>query len=235
MASTAYLLFLSSCATAVIHALIPDHWLPFALLAKAEGWSEKRTLGLVGLTGLLHVAVSLAVGALFVVAGDQTRGLAGRLGTRLEAVGGLLLVLFGVAYGIWAHLRERRAHAPGKGHAGHAHAAGEGAVGGRLHAHGHLLSGLSRGRVSGRMLVAIIGISPCVLLQPILFAAAAEGGRVVAAAIAGFSICTVVTMLVVTWIAGQGLARVRLDFFTRYGDLLSGLVIAAIGVLMLLE
>lgn len=235
MASTAFLLFLSSCATAVIHALIPDHWLPFALMAKAEGWSEKRTLGLVGLTGLLHVAVSLAVGALFVMAGDQTRGLAERLGARLEAVGGLLLVLFGLAYGIWAHRRERRAHAPVLGHAGHAHAAAEGSDSGRLHAHGHLLSGLSRGRVSGRMLVAIIGISPCVLLQPILFAAAAEGRRAVAAAIAGFSICTVVTMLVVTWIAGQGLARVRLAFFTRYGDLLSGLVIAAIGILMLLE
>lgn len=245
MASTAFLLFLSSCATAVIHALIPDHWLPFALMAKAEGWSEKRTLGLVGLTGLLHVAVSLAVGALFVMAGDQTRGLAERLGARLESVGGLLLILFGLAYGIWAHRRERRAHAPEEGHAGHdhaghahaghAHTVAEGASDGRLHAHGHLLSGLSRGRVSGRMLVAIIGISPCVLLQPILFAAAAEGGRAVAAAVAGFSICTVVTMLVVTWIAVQGLARVRLAFFTRYGDLLSGLVIAAIGILMLLE
>ncbi|HUD72285.1 MAG TPA: hypothetical protein VMQ62_10015 [Dongiaceae bacterium] len=235
MAGTALLLFLSSCATAVIHALIPDHWLPFALMARAEGWSGKRTLGLVGLTGLLHVAVSLLVGALFVLAGDQTRALAERLGTRLEAVGGALLLLFGLAYGLWAHYRERRAHAPAGAHAGHAHDRGAAGGGERLHAHGHLLSGLSRGRVSGRMLVAIIGISPCVLLQPILFAAAAAGGGAVAAAIAGFSICTVVTMLIVTWIAGQGLARLRLGFFTRYGDLLSGLVIAGIGVLMLLE
>jgi len=235
VAGTALLLFLSSCATAVIHALIPDHWLPFALMARAEGWSEKRTLGLVGLTGLLHVAVSLLVGALFVVAGDQTRALADRLGTRLEAVGGTLLVLFGLAYGLWAHYRERRAHAPAGSEVGPAHDTKAPDGGERLHAHGHLLSGLSRGRVSGRMLVAIIGISPCVLLQPILFAAAAAGGGAVVAAIAGFSICTVVTMLVVTWIAGQGLTRLRLAFFTRYGDLLSGLVIAGIGLLMLFE
>ena len=251
MAGTAFLLFLSSCATAVIHALIPDHWLPFALMARNEGWSERRTLGLVGLTGLLHVAVSLLVGAVFVLAGDQSRDLAARLGARLEILGGGLLVAFGVAYGLWAHRRERRAHAPDAApgsarhddaHAGHDHAPGHGAaaeaVAGRsapMHAHGHLLSRLSRGRVSGRMLVMIIGISPCVLLQPILFAAAAEGIGAAAAAAAGFSLCTVATMLVITWIAGRGMRRLRLDFFTRYGDLLSGLVIAVIGLLMLLE
>lgn len=233
MASTAFLLFLSSCATAVIHALIPDHWLPFALMARAEGWTERRTLGLVGLTGLLHVAVSLAVGALFVLAGDQSRGLAARLGTHLEVLGGGLLVVFGVAYGLWAHRRERRAHAPEDTHADHQHARDGGD--GPLHAHGHLLSRLSRGRVSGRMLVAIIGVSPCVLLQPILFAAATEGGGAVVASIAGFSLCTILTMLLVTWIAGRGMQRLRLGFFTRYGDLLSGLVIAGLGLLMLLE
>lgn len=233
MASTAFLLFLSSCTTAVIHALIPDHWLPFALMAKAEGWTERRTLGLVGLTGLLHVLVSLAVGALVVLAGDQARGLAGRPGAHLGAVGGLLLVLFGIAYGVWAHHRERRAHAADPGAPpDHAHEDGGPAP---LHGHGHLLSALTRGRVSGRMLVLVIGISPCVLLQPILFAAAASGSAAVAASIAGFSICTVTTMLAVTWIAGRGLDRLRLGFFTRYGDLLSGLVIAGLGLVVLLE
>jgi ABC-type nickel/cobalt efflux system permease component RcnA len=240
VASSAFLLFLSSCTTAVIHALIPDHWLPFALMARTEGWTGKRTLGLVALTGLLHVAVSLLVGVLFVLAGDQARGLADRVGARLESLGGALLILFGLAYGLWAHRRERRAHASSAAPAGggdpdHEHDHGTGGADARLHAHGHLLSGLSRGRVSGRMLVAIIGISPCVLLQPILFAAAAEGGGAVAAAIAGFSICTVLTMLVVTWIAGRGLDRLRLGFFTRYGDLLSGLVIAGLGLLILFE
>src|SRR6185436_17763591 len=32
--STPVLLVVSACTTAVIHALIPDHWLPFALLAR---------------------------------------------------------------------------------------------------------------------------------------------------------------------------------------------------------
>jgi hypothetical protein len=42
-------------------------------------------------------------------------------------------------------------------------------------------------------------------------------------------------MIVVTLVAIRGLRRLRLSFFTRFGDLLSGLVIAAIGLVVLLR
>jgi hypothetical protein len=216
--STALLLALSSFATAVIHALIPDHWLPFALLARAGRWSERRTLGLVALTGAIHVAVSLALGLLLAAAGESgARHLASALGASLDTLAGALLVLFGVGYGLWAHLREKRAHE-------HAH---------DLHGHGHLLSRLTRGTLTGGALVAVIGISPCILLQPILFAAASQGKGVAVAAALAFTLGTIGTMVLVTFVATRGLRRLRLSFFTRFGDLLSGLVIAAIGVVVL--
>lgn len=222
MGSTALLLALSSCATAIIHALIPDHWLPFALMARAEKWSDRRTLGLVALTGTIHVAVSIALGLALAAAGRSgARRLAASLGASLDTLAGALMVLFGIGYGLWAHRREARAHE-------HAHA-------GPLHAHGHLLSRLTRGTLTGGALVAVIGISPCVLFQPILFAAASEGtGAAVAVALA-FTAGTIGTMIVVTLVAIRGLRRLRLSFFTRFGDLLSGLVIAAIGLVVLLR
>ena len=227
--STAFLLALSSCATAVIHALIPDHWLPFALMARAERWSDRRTLWLVSLTGLIHVAVSIALGLLLAAAGKSgARRLAAALGASLDTFAGGLMVLFGIGYGLWAHRREARAHEPGHGEPGHAFSE-------PLHAHGHLLSRFSRGTVTGGALVAVIGISPCVLFQPILFAAASEGtGAAVAVALA-FAAGTIGTMILVTLVAMRGLRRIRLSFFTRFGDLLSGLVIAAIGLLVLLR
>lgn len=226
MTSTPVLLVLSACVTAVIHALIPDHWLPFALLARTERWSERRLVALVGLTGMLHVAVSLLLGAGLAFAGSAAgKAAAGRAGASLESLAGALLALFGIAYGLWAHRREARAHA----HAadGHHHA--------RLHAHGHLLSRLAGRSASAGALVAIIGISPCVLLQPILFASAAEGWGIALAAAAGFAACTIATMLLVAILARRGLERLDLAFFTRFGDLLSGLLIAAIGVVVLFE
>jgi len=229
LASTAVLLFLSSCSTAVIHALIPDHWLPFVLLARLERWSGRRTMMMVGITGLIHAAVSVAVGAgLAVLGASSARGLAYRLGASLELIGGALLVLFGLTYGLWAHFREARAHRQ-------ASADGSRAQGSTVHGHGHLLSRLSRGYLSGGTLVAIIGVSPCVLLQPILFAAASEGLLPAILSAAGFTLCTISTMLAVTILATRGIRGLHLSFFRRYGDLVSGLVIAAIGIVLVFK
>ena len=229
MASTTALLFLSSCTTAIIHALIPDHWLPLVLMSRAQSWSDRRTLTMVGITGVIHVLVSLAVGVTVILAGSASaRGLAERLGASLESLAGLLLMLFGVLYGVWAHRREALAHAVAEG-------PGAPPESPSLHAHGHLLSRWARGGLSGGALVAIIGISPCVLLQPILFASAAEGPMAAAGAAAGFAVCTVGTMLSVAYLATQGMRRLDLGFFARYGDLVSGLVIAGIGLLLFLE
>ncbi len=226
MTSTAIVLFLSSCATATIHALIPDHWLPFVLLSRAQSWSDRRLAALVVLAGSLHAAVSGAAAAVAIVLGTvSARGLLERTGWSLESLAGLLLVVFGLGYGIWAHLREARAHrpqsGPPSGNAGH------------VHVHGHLLERWFHGALSGGALVAIIGISPCALLVPVLLAASAEGPGTLFAAGLGFAVCTILTMLTVALCATRGMRRIDLPFFARYGDLASGLLIAAIGLLVL--
>ena len=225
MGSTTILLFLSSCSTAIIHALIPDHWLPFALMSRVEGWTLRRTLLLVSLTGVLHVAASIALASLIILIGvDGARRLAGRLGAPGGELGGWLLLVFGVVYGLLAHLREARAHHGGE-------SSGRGGL--PVHAHGHLLSRWSRGGVTGGALVAVIGISPCVLLQPILFTAAGRGLGTLAASAAGFATCTVLTMTGVVWAATRGLQRLPVGLFTHYGDLASGAVLAVLGLCLI--
>jgi hypothetical protein len=226
VASADVLLFFSACVTAVIHALIPDHWLPFALMARAQFWTNRKTVVMVGLTGVIHVAVSILVGLPFIALGTlSARDRMARQGQSLELLAGLLLVVFGLGYGLWAHRREARAHG----------AAPRGAPGDHPHVHGHILERWFHGTLSGGALVAVVGISPCMLLVPILFASAAGGRGAFTAAVLGFTVCTVVTMVGVTLFAIHGLRRLELPFFTRYGDLLSGLLIAAIGVLVMVR
>ena len=227
MASTAVLLFLSSCATAIIHALIPDHWLPFVLMARSQHWTDRRTTLMVGLAGALHVLVSLALAGIASVLGiDTVREVGRRVGVSLGSMAGILLVIFGVAYGLWAHRREARAHAT---------VGGGGPPARHLHAHGHFLERWFHEALSGGVLVMIIGISPCVLLQPILFAAAAQGVLPFIASALGFALCTLGTMMGVALVAMQGIRRIDLPFFRRYGDLTSGLLIAVIGVFVILQ
>jgi nickel/cobalt transporter (NicO) family protein len=224
--STTLFLFLSSCAVAIFHGLIPDHWLPFVLMSRSQGWADRSAAALAGLAGLIHVLISTAVGAMVIVLGaDPARGLAARTGQTLEFLAGLLLIVFGLVYGIVAHLREARVHAAG------APAASEGHV----HVHGHLLERWFRRALTGGALVLIIGVSPCALMVPLLFAASTEGPAAVVAAAAGFGVCTVLTMMLVTLLATRGMRRLALPFFTRYGDLISGLLIAALGLYVILR
>jgi len=228
VASTGILLFLSSCTTAIIHALIPDHWLPFVLMARTERWSDRRTVLLVALAGLIHVLVSFAVAAAAILLGSSpAQQLAQGAGTSLELLAGVLLVLFGLIYGVGAHYREARAHS-------HRESVSKEPTP-HIHAHGHLLERWFHGALSAGALVAIIGVSPCVLLQPILFGAAAQGPLVMVAAATGFAVCTLGTMVGVTMAAGRGMRRLELPFFTRYGDLLSGLLIAGIGLYVIVQ
>ena len=228
MTRTAFLLLLSSCSTAIIHALIPDHWLPFVLMSRVERWSERRAAALTGVAGLLHVLVTMLAGGLTILVGSPTiEDLATRTGRSLEFLGGLLLVVFGVTYGIWRHRREARVHArvdrapadPGD----------------HVHAHGHLLERWFHGALSAGALVLVIGISPCALLVPILFSASVEGTGALLASALGFALCTVGTMVGVTVFAMRGIRRIDLPFFAHYGDLISGALVSAVGLLMMLH
>ena len=234
MTRTAFLLFLSSCSTAIIHALIPDHWLPFVLMSRAERWSERRAAALTGLAACLHVIVTLLAGALTILVGSATvQSLAQRTGRSLGSLVGLLLVVFGVSYGLFRHLREARIHAgagPGAGRRG-----GPAVERGHVHAHGHLLEHWFHGALTAGTLVVVIGISPCALLVPVLFAASAIGAGALLAAALGFSLCTIGTMVGVTLVAGRGMRRLELPFFTRYGDLISGALVSAVGLLLMLH
>ena len=229
MTSTAFLLFLSSCSTAIIHALIPDHWLPFVLMARAEGWTERRAATLTGLAGVLHVMATIVAGGLTILVGSASvHSLAERTGHSLEFVGGFLLAVFGVSYGIFRHLREARVHA-----AAGAEQVDPAEAGGHVHVHGHLLERWFHGALTAGALVLVIGISPCALLVPVLFAASAAGPGAVLAASLGFALCTIATMVGVTIVAMRGMRRLELPFFTRYGDLISGALVGAVGLLLM--
>lgn len=73
----------------VAHAALGvDHTVPFAALARAGNWSLRRTLVIVVLAGLVHVAASLAIGA-------AGLGIVSAIG------GGPILIAFGLLYAAW--------------------------------------------------------------------------------------------------------------------------------------
>ena len=99
-------LIITAALIGSLHTLAPDHWVPFAALARARGWSAARTARTTFLCGFGHVTVSAALGILALVAGLNA---VHAMGSRLESWATVLLIAFGLAYMLWG-FRRSRAH-----------------------------------------------------------------------------------------------------------------------------
>ena len=60
--ATTYALLTTAATTALLHTLIPDHWLPFVLIGRARGWSVSTVAFVSGLAGVIHVGLSVLLG-----------------------------------------------------------------------------------------------------------------------------------------------------------------------------
>jgi len=232
--TTVFILVLSTLSTAVFHTLIPDHWLPFVFIGRARNWSMKRTITISGFSAFLHVFLSLMLGLVGVAVGLGTSLAAGEA---LEKVSGILLILFGAFYAYWSyrkgghfHIGGERVHHHHDGKAGaHAHDASE--CGGSWDMDRDIIAG-DLGK-SDWYLAFIIGLNPCVIIFPILFACASHGFLVVTAVSILYAVSTFLMMIALTVFGLAWAKAIRMKFFAKYGEILSGLLIACMGILFL--
>ena len=96
------------------HAVLPDHWVPLAVLGRARRYPPARMARLSSLAGVAHVLVSIALGAVIVVVGLQFRS---AVQSAQDAIVGCLLIATGVGFAI-AELSGQRRHEHEHHHAG---------------------------------------------------------------------------------------------------------------------
>jgi ABC-type nickel/cobalt efflux system permease component RcnA len=216
-------LVLTTVLTAVVHTLIPDHWLPFVLVARAEGWNLRRTVTMTASSALLHVTVSIALAMAVVLAGRSAEMAVTGLGDRLSALSGWMLVLFGLVYMGWFLMRGGHAHTFGihPHHDAHDEAP--------PHASASRLKALS-----GHALAFVVGFNPCILVIPCVYGAAQLSPLVLVAVSAAFAASTILSMVIVTLLGLHGTSRLTSPFLTRYGEAFSGALIALTGTAVLL-
>jgi len=249
LTTKALLLVAAVAAVGVFHTIVPDHWAPIALLARQRGWSRIQTAKAAAGAGLGHTISTLLIAIVVWIAGVA---FASRLGQLVDSVASVALVAFGLWILIGA-LREIAAenvlHERGADHGaieGHAHVHRHG--GGPVHVHWHqhdadsyhaVDSGVASApplhqhehATSARTaLLLVLGSSPMIEGIPAFFAAAPLGAGLIAVMSAVFAAATIGTYIVMCVAASEGLGRLHLGPLERYGEALSGAIIAALGV-----
>ena len=121
MAGTAPALLAAAAGVAFGHAVLPDHWVPLAVLGRARRYPMAKLARLSGLAGIAHVLLSVVLGVVIIVIGLQFRGTIERA---QDTIIGCLLIATGVGFMIFeltghghSHSHDEHHHS----HAGHEH------------------------------------------------------------------------------------------------------------------
>ncbi len=80
---------------ALLHALIPNHWLPLVAVARAEGWKVKDITTVTFISATAHVLGTVALGLVLGVIGKE---LADQYGHAINVGASILLIIFGLIY-----------------------------------------------------------------------------------------------------------------------------------------
>jgi nickel/cobalt transporter (NicO) family protein len=210
-------LVVAAVSIAALHALAPDHWVPFAALARAERWSAARTASVTALCGAGHVTASVFIGLLGAAFGI---GLFEAFGAALEGIAPYVLIGFGLAYATWGAGRmvrarwHRRMHEAGEPH--------------HHHRHHHL----EHQAASTRALFLLFCADPCVAVIPLMFGALSTGWAAALAVVVAYEVATIATMIALVLPARAATSAVRGAWVDRFGDVLAGAVIAVVGVVV---
>jgi len=221
MSATTPALIAAAAGVGFGHAILPDHWLPLAVVGRTRRYPVARVARLSGLAGIAHVLVSLVLGAAIIAVGLQFRSTVEH--AQNVIVGGLLLV---TGLGLLALELSGRGHSHSHDHDDdqhhHDHAHDE------LHEHRH-------GRIGG--LVAIMVpfgavASPDLTILPVFLAATAVGTGTAIGSLVAFAAVTVGTIVCLTLLAASGGYRVRGRWLERWGNSITAGVLIVIGALV---
>lgn len=235
MSSTTPALLAAAAGVGLGHAILPDHWVPLALIGRTRRYPLGRVARLSLLAGIAHVMVSLLLGAVIVVIGLQFRS---TIEGAQDTIVGAILMLTGAGFAAL--------ELTGRGH-GHSHAHGH-SHGDHDHTHSHDHSHLhshaesdaliaTRGsRMRGLAAIMVpfgAAASPDLTILPVFLAATAAGTGTAVGSLVVFSAVTIGAIAGLTLLACFGGYQVRGEWLDRWGNRLTALVLLAIGGLVL--
>jgi len=215
MTGFSWTLIIAAATVGSLHTMAPDHWMPFAALARARKWTPLRTSRTTILCGFGHVTVSALMGIVALFAG---LGMIHLIGGRLSSLATWLLIAFGAVYMCWGVVRSLRRDPLAVIHA-HDH----------RHAHGH--NDHDHGLTEWSLFL-LFSADPCVAVIPMIIASAGAGWHTVAAVIVSYEVATIATMVILVAIAHAGARAIHAHWIDRYGDAVAGALIVSVGAAM---
>jgi nickel/cobalt exporter len=214
-------LLVASAGVGFGHAILPDHWVPLAVVGRTRRYPLSKVARLSGLAGVAHVLISIALGAVIIAVGLQFRS---EVQGAQDTIIGCLLIATGIGFAAL----ELTGRGHGRQHGGHSHEH-DGDVHG--HEHSHDQRGI-RG-LAAIMVPFGAAASPDLTILPVFLAATTAGVAPAIGSVLIFAAVTIATIVGLTLVAARGGYQIRGEWLERWGNALTALVLVVIGVLVL--
>jgi hypothetical protein len=218
------------------HAILPDHWVPLAVIGRTRRYPLSKVARLSGLAGVAHVLISIILGAVIIAVGLQFRS---TVQSAQDTIIGCLLIATGIGFGAFELLGPGHSHDhphghthdhdhEGHDHEGHDHEGHDH----RHHAHAHHERRGVRG-VAAIMVPFGAAASPDLTILPVFLAATTAGLATAVGSLVIFSAVTIGTIVGLTLAAARGGYQVRGEWLERWGNTITAATLIVIGVLVL--
>lgn len=191
----------------IIHASIPNHWIPLVALSKAEKWDEKSTLAITALAGFAHTLSTIIIG---IIVGFLGYKLSGSYSLIAGVVAPSLLLFLGVIYLILSIRSNKHRH----------------------HHHEINIEDKKQKTTTAIILALTISMffSPCLEIEAYYFVASKLGWEGIIAVSVFYTIITIAGMLLLVWLGMKGVKRIKSHFLEHNEKTITGLLLVVLGI-----
>jgi nickel/cobalt transporter (NicO) family protein len=224
-------IFLASLLLSVIHASIPNHWLPLIAIGKSEKWTHSEIMLGTAITGFAHTLSTVIIGIIVGVVGYK---LSASYGIISGVIAPAILIVLGIIYIILDLKGTKHTHSHftldksqhDDDHEQH-----------HDHPHPHNLSVTPKTDKKTKWAVLStlslgMFLTPCIEIEAYYFQASTIGWIGIWIVSAVYTIVTVGTMMLLVYLGMKGVKNIRSHFLEAHEKRISGIVLIAVGLIV---
>lgn len=198
-----YSIITGSLLLSLLHAIIPNHWLPVLAIGKKENWSLQEVTKVTFLSGLAHALSTIVIGIILGLIGSQ---LAGSVQYFTHYIGPAFLILLGI-FLIYQHHRHRH-----------------------FHLHNMPPPAVSKNKIIGSLVVAMF-LSPCMEIEAYFLLAGTHGLWAIMLVATMYFIISVSGMVLWVRLAYKGILKLNWHSLEHNAGIITGFILIVTGII----
>ena len=198
-------LFVSVLAISILHAILPNHWLPVVAISRQLGWDGRKTAGITMLAALAHSLSTVIIGILLALGGMTLDGIL----PYFKYIAAGILITLGVLF-VWRHQHHKHFHLR----------------------EFNMTTKTNLGVIIGSLLLAMF-LSPCLEVGALFLVAGTKGMALTMFIALIYTVTSAFGMTLFAWLALHGLRKMDWHKLEHSSGLISGVILILTGLMFL--